>query len=78
MFVVQKKFESYFSDRLTFSNIHGRPSRRIYRLDLPLLSKDMLSSLTKSRNFLYNAHLALFVWMDDTITCTNASASIVI
>ena len=27
MFVVQKKFESYFSDRLTFSNIHGRTSR---------------------------------------------------
>ena len=28
----QKKFESYFSDRLTFSNIRGRTSRRIYRL----------------------------------------------
>ena len=24
-----KKIESYFSDRLTFSNIHGRTSRRI-------------------------------------------------
>ena len=30
----KKKFESYFSDRLTFSNIRGRTSRRIYRLVL--------------------------------------------
>ena len=29
MFVDQKKFESYFSDRLTFSNIRSRTSRRI-------------------------------------------------
>ena len=33
----QKKFESYFSDRLTFSNIRSRTSRQIYRLALPLL-----------------------------------------
>ena len=26
----KKIFESYFSDRHTFSNIHGRTSRRIY------------------------------------------------
>ena len=26
----------------------------------------------QSRIFLYNAHLALFVRMDDTITCTDA------
>ena len=32
----QKIFESYFSDRLTFSNIHDRTFRRIYRLALPL------------------------------------------
>ena len=29
-------FESHFSDRLTFSNIRGRTSCRIYRLALPL------------------------------------------
>ena len=33
MFVDKKIiFESYFSDQLTFSNIHSRTSRRIYRL----------------------------------------------
>ena len=53
--------KSYFSDRLTFSNICGRTSRRIYRLALPLLSREMLSSLSKLRIFLSNAHLALFV-----------------
>ena len=63
-------FELYFSGRLTFSYIH-RTSRQIYRLDLPLLSPEMLSSSSKSSIFLYNAHLALFVWMDDTITRTN-------
>ena len=47
MFVVKKKFESYFSDRLTFSNIRGRTSCRIYRLVLALLSLETLSSLSK-------------------------------
>ena len=47
MFVVKKNFESYFSDRLTFSNIRGRTSRRIYRLVLTLLSLETLSSLSK-------------------------------
>ena len=47
MFVV-KKIESYFSDRLTFSSIRGRTSRRIYRLVvLALLSLETLSSLNK-------------------------------
>ena len=32
MFVVEKKIESYFRDRLTFSNVDCRTSRRIYRL----------------------------------------------
>ena len=73
-----KKIESYFSDRLPFSNIRGRTSRRIYRLALPLLSPETLSSSSKSRIFLYNVHLGLFVRMDDTITRTNASVSIVI
>ena len=88
----KKNFESYFSDQLTFSNIHGRTSRRIYRLTLPLHTPDihgrtsrliyrltlplhtpeMLSSSSKSRIFLYNAHLALFVRLDDTITLTSA------
>ena len=43
----KKIFESYFSDRLTFSNIRGRTSRRIYRLVLALLSLETLSSLSK-------------------------------
>ena len=54
----KKIFESYFSDQLTFSNIRGWTSRQIYRLALPLLSPEMLSSL---RKFLFNAHFALFV-----------------
>ena len=49
------------------SNIRSRTSGRIYRLTLPLLSPETLSSSSKSRIFLYNAHLPLFVRMDDTI-----------
>ena len=75
--IVDKKIELYFSDRLTFSNIRGRTSRQIYRLALPLLSPEMLSLLSKSRIFLYNVHLALFVRMDDSIICTNRSVSTV-
>ena len=41
MFCGQKKFESYFSDRLTFFNICGRTSRRIYRLAVTV-KNDML------------------------------------
>ena len=74
----QKKIESYFSDRLALSNIHCRTSRRMYRLDLPLPSTETLSSSSKSRIFLYNAHLALFVQMDDTIAHSNASVSRVV
>ena len=55
----QKKFESYFSDRLTFSNIRGRTSRRIYRLALPPLSPEMLSSLSKLRIFLF---ICIYIW----------------
>ena len=72
MFVDKKSYESYFSDRLSFSNIRSRTSHRIYRLALPLRAPEMLSSSSKSRIFLYNADLALFVRMDDTITRTNA------
>ena len=46
MFVDNKnKFESYFSDRLTFSNIRDRTSRRIYRLVLALLSLETLKDI---------------------------------
>ena len=56
-----KKLNHTLAIGLTFSNIDF-----IYRLALPLLSPETLSSLSKSRIFLYNAHLALFVRMDDT------------
>ena len=42
VYYVDKKIESYFSDRLTFSNIRSRTSRRIYRLALPLVSPETL------------------------------------
>ena len=45
----KKKFESYFRDRLTFSNVDSRTSRRIYRLALLLRAPETLSSLSKSR-----------------------------
>ena len=61
LYVCGQKIESYFIDRLTFSNIRGRTSHRIYRLALPLLSPEMLSSLSKLRIFLFNVHLALFL-----------------
>ena len=61
MFVNEKKIESYFRDRLTFSNILSRTSRRIYRLVLPLRAPEMLSSLSKSRISIFNAHLTIFV-----------------
>ena len=43
----KKKFESYFSDRLTLSKIRGRTSHRIYGPVLALLSLETLSSLSK-------------------------------
>ena len=61
MFVVEKIFESYFRDRLTFSNIDSRTSRRIYRLALLLCAPETLSSLSKSRISIFNAHLTLLV-----------------
>ena len=51
----KKKFESYFRDRLTFSNIYSRTSRRIYRLALLLRAPETLSSLSKSRISIFNA-----------------------
>ena len=61
MFVDEKIFESYFRDRLTFSNIRSRTSRGIYRLALPLRAPETLSSLSKSRISIVNVHLTLFV-----------------
>ena len=61
MFVDEKIFESYFRDRLTFSNICSRTSRRIYRLALPLCTPEALSSSSKSMISIFNAHLTLFV-----------------
>ena len=55
----KKKFESYFRDRLTFSNVDSRTSRRIYRLALLLRAPETLSSLSKSRISIFNAHLTL-------------------
>ena len=57
----KKIFESYFRDRLTFSNIDSRTSHRIYRLALLLRAPETLSSLSKSRISIFNAHLPLFV-----------------
>ena len=59
MSVVEKKIESYFRDRLTFSNIDSRTSRRIYRLALLLRAPETLSWLSKSRISIFNAHLTL-------------------
>ena len=61
MSVVEKKIESYFRDRLTFSNIDSRTSRRIYRLALLLRAPETLSWLSKSRISIFNAHLTLLV-----------------
>ena len=73
-----KNSESYFSDRLTLSNIYDRTSRRIYRLALPLRAPETLSLSSKSRIFLYNAHLALFVLrITQFHSCTNSSVDIV-
>ena len=56
-----KKIESYCRDRLTFSNIRSKTSRRIYRLALPLRAPETHSSLSKSKISIFNAHLTLFV-----------------
>ena len=57
----KKKFESYFRDRLTFSNVDSRTSRQIYRLALLLRAPETLFSLSKSRISIFNAHLTLLV-----------------
>ena len=54
VFVDKKKFESYFSDRFTFSNIRGRTSLKLYRLALTLLFPETLSSLSKLRILLFS------------------------
>ena len=57
----KKIFESYRRDRFTFSNIRRRTFRPIYRLAPPLRTPETLSSLSKSRISIFNAHLTLFV-----------------
>ena len=61
MFVDEKNIWIYFSDRLTFSNIRSRTSPQIYRLAPPLCAPETLSSLSKLRIYIFNAHLTLFV-----------------
>ena len=64
MFIYIFVDQLYFNDRLTFSNVRSMTSHQIYRLALPLLSPEMLSSSSKSRTLLYNVHLALLSgWM---------------
>ena len=58
MFLDSKKFDSYFSDQLKFSNIRSRTSRQIYGLPLTLRTPETVSSLSQS---IFNAHLVLFV-----------------
>ena len=57
----KKNFESCFRDRLTFSNVDSRTSRWIYRLALLLRAPETLSSLSKPRISIFNAHLTLLV-----------------
>ena len=57
----KKIFESYFRDRLTFSNFDSRTTRRIYRLALLLRAPETLSSLSKSRISIFNVQLTLLV-----------------
>ena len=63
MFVDKKKFENCTlaidSPFQTFAV--GLFVDFFYRLALPLLSPETLSSLSKLRIFLFNVHLALFV-----------------
>ena len=59
-----KNFESYFSDRLNFSNIRDRTSLRIYRLHPPLIAPETHSLSSKSRIFLLMCTLLyLSGWM---------------
>ena len=44
--IVDKNIELYFSDQITFSNIHDRTSHRIYRLYLSTHSSEKLSLLS--------------------------------
>ena len=57
----KKNLNRTLRDRLTFSNVDSRTSRRIYRLALLLRAPETLSSLSKSRISIFNAHLTLLV-----------------
>ena len=73
MLVDQKNFKSYFRDQLTFSKIRGKTSRQIYRLALPLLSPETLSSLSKLRIFLYNVRFCSICPKDDILQSLNSN-----
>ena len=61
---VDKKIESYFCDRLTFSYIRSRTSHRIDKLAQSLLSPETLSSSSKSRiSYIMHTFLCLSGWM---------------
>ena len=53
--------KNIFSDRLTFSNICSKASCKIYRIAVLLCTPETLSSMSKSRISIFNAHLTLFV-----------------
>ena len=75
IFVDKNFFKSYFSDRITLSNILSRTSCRIYRLALPLLAPETLSS----SRFSYTMHNLLYLsegWHN--YDCTNSLVSIVV
>ena len=63
----QKKIELYFCDRLTFSNIRGRTSRRINMTSSTTASPEMLSSSSKLRISLFNAPCSICP-KDDILT----------
>ena len=71
MFVGQKILNRTLAINSPFQTFAVGLLIELYRLALPLLSPEMFSSSSKPRIFLHNAHLALFIRMDDTITCTN-------
>ena len=79
MFVDQKKLNYTLVIDSPFQTIAvGLLLEFIGYISVLVCSPETLSLSSKSRIFLYNVHLALFVWIDDILTCTNTLVSIVI
>ena len=79
MFVDQKKLHFTLVIDSPFQTIAvGLLLEFIGYISVPVCAPETLSLSSKLRIFLYNVHLALFVWIDDILTCTNTSVSIVI